>query len=117
MIRTREPNTVIPYNATTKAGKAITHLVMKSRLHYLRGLHVETTDEFGGRMLVQRGPEPSNGEASLLLFAESLAGRGAVTLAWAIEDVDQGSARAMAEAVMIAAGLHGQTAVIMGDDG
>jgi hypothetical protein len=106
--------TIIPYNADTPIGQAITHLLRKSALYTMRGLDVETVDEHGGRQLEFRGHwHPSDGEATLLLFAESLAGRSGIIMRHALEEVDAASARAMAEAVMIAAGLHGQTMVIV----
>jgi hypothetical protein len=54
---------------------------------------------------------PSDGEASLLLFAESLAGRADMVLGYVLEEVDARSARAMAEAVLIAANLRATTIV------
>jgi hypothetical protein len=106
--------TVVPYNATTPNGRAITHILTKSALADVGdGLEVKEHTG-GGRSLIVRPPladHPSAGEATLLLIVESFAGQSPVVLGFALEDIDQRSQRAVAEAVLIASGLRGAVAI------
>lgn len=106
--------TAVPYNATTPEGRAITHLLEKSALaRVIEGIEVKELSG-GGRTLVvhpQFAAVASNGELSLLLAVESIAGLSNVNLSWLLADIDEGSKRAVAEAVLIAGGFRGLTYV------
>lgn len=106
--------TLVPYNATTPNGRAITHILTKSALADVDdGIEVKEHPN-GGRSLIvhpQFAAWCSQGEGTLLLIVESFAGRSPVVLGFALEDIDQRSQRAVVEAVLIASGLHGTVAV------
>lgn len=104
----------IHFNATTPAGRGILHLLSKTALADVQeGIELKELAG-GGRSLVvhpQREDMLSDGEKSLLLAVESLAGQARVVLLWLLADVDDRSKRAIAEAVLIAGGFRGLTYV------
>jgi hypothetical protein len=106
--------TLVHFNVKDNAGRAIIHLRAKSALADIdEGLE---TREYpgGGRTLIvhpQLSVHISEGEAALLLAAESLAGASNVNLFWLLDGLDDRSKRAIAEAVFIAAGFSGFTMV------
>lgn len=109
--------TVLSYNAGTPAGRAITHLLEKSALaDVVDGMEVRTVGDpaQGGRSLVihpQFEAWCSAGEGALMSLVHAFATDESVRIRSALEDVDQRSQRAIAEAVMIASNLPGFTLV------
>lgn len=106
--------TIVSYNATTPNGRAITHLLEKSALADItEGIEVKE-HSVGGRTLIvhpQFSARCSQGEAVLLLLVESFAGQSPVVLGFVLEDIDQRSQRAFAEAVVIASGMRGSLTI------
>jgi hypothetical protein len=100
--------TLIHYNVRDAAGRAITHVLEKSALAGRAGLEVRDVGG-GGRTLIvhpQLSAVVSEGEASLLLAIESIAGQGNVNIFWLLDGIDEPSRRAIAEAVFIASGFE-----------
>jgi hypothetical protein len=106
--------TLVHYNVKDNAGRAIEHVLNKSALAEIGdGLELRKYPD-GGRTLIvhpQLSARVSDGEASLLLAVESLAGQGNVNLLWLLNGLDERSKRAIAEGVFIAGGFRGLTMV------
>ena len=107
--------TVVNFNVKDAAGRAIMHVLEKSALADVAdGELVLHEYGGGGRTLVvhpRLSERPSDGEASLLVAIESLAGDGFVNIRWMLAGLDDRSKRAIAEAVFIAGGFRGLTSV------
>lgn len=105
---------LIHYNVRNNDGRAIQHLLEKSALADITdGMEIREHSG-GGRTLIvhpQLASRVSDGEGSLFVILESIAGQGQVNLLWALEQIDERSRRAVAEAVFIAGGFRGATVV------
>lgn len=105
---------VVHYNVKDPAGRAITHLLEKSALADMQSGIERRELPNGGRTLILHPSFESwasDGEASLMVAVESLAGDGFVNLRWLLEGIDERSRRAVGEAVLIAGGFRGATMV------
>lgn len=104
--------TIIQFNTNDPAGRAIEHLLEKSALADVSE-HLRVEEHAGGGRTVIVDPQFSAycsvGEASLLLVAESLNSSQKVCLSWILASLDGRSKRAVAEAILIAAGFSGHT--------
>lgn len=104
--------TVVHYNAKDYAGRAIEHLLEKSALADIQhGLEVRSHTDGGRTLIVHPSFDSwaSDGERTLMVAVESLAGAGFVNLRWLLDGLDERSKRAFAEAVLIAGGFRGAT--------
>ena len=99
-------STVVHFNVRDYAGRAIEHILAKSALADItEGLELRE-HLGGGRTLIvhpQLAEHVSQGEASLLLTIESLAGEQAVNLRLLLAGIDERCRRAITAAVSIAA--------------
>lgn len=101
----------VSFNATTPSGRAILHLLEKSALADADGIDLETLP-FDGRTLYlypEFEDHPSDGEAAIVTFLESLNGQGSVDLRLLIDSLDERNQRVCAEALLIATGFRGAT--------
>lgn len=106
--------TLVHFNVNDRDGRAIMHVLEKSALADVQhGFELREYPD-GGRTLIVHpsfSASPSDGEGSLLVAIESLAGQGNVNLHWLLDCIDERSKRAVAEAVFIASGFRGATYV------
>lgn len=105
--------TEVSFNVHTPNGRAITHLLEKSALSRVaEGLDLAELTGGGRTLSIHPTLEAycSDGEASLLVVVESLAGTGQrVDLAMVVDQIDDNDSRALGEAILIASGFRGAT--------
>lgn len=111
MIRPKVHGGSLGFNTTTPAGRAVQHLLDRSpalRNTREQGWDIAVHDDNGRSLVVhpQFAAWCSDGEAALLLFAESLLDRTAVRIGWILDTVDEDERHVILEAVAVAAGFE-----------